>query len=118
MTKPEILEKKPITLANLKSILGQLKKRDGELTFRGTKTEEYVNQVVLISKKNAEELKKKLQELEIPRLKEEHITKIIDILPATETELKVILQGYSLTVSPDNRKKIISVLQDYLPKKR
>ncbi len=118
MTKPEILEKTPVSLAQIKGVLGSLKKRDEELSFRGTKTEEYVNNVVMISKKQAEELSKKLIGLEIPRLKEEHIIKIIDILPRSEAELKVILQGYTITVSADSRKKIMDVVKDFLPKKR
>lgn len=117
MTKPHILEKEPMTLAEVQGALKTLKKRDEELTFRGNKTEEYVNYVTKQSKTKALELKKKLQELDIPRLKDEHIVKIIDILPKSLSELKVILQGYTLSVSNDNMTKIMSVVEEYASKK-
>ena len=114
MTRPQLLEKEPMTLAEVKTALAALKKRDEELTFRGNKTEEYVNHVCKLTKAKALELKKKIQELEIPRLKDEHIIKIVDILPANSGELKVILQGYTITVSNDNVKKIQDLVSEYL----
>ena len=43
--------------------------------------------------------------------------KIADILPQNEKQLKVVLSGYTLTVSADNMKKINDVLGDFAPKK-
>ena len=117
MSKPEILSKNPITIAELKHALKTIKKRDEELTFRGNKTEEYANQVCSLTRKQSKDLKAKLVELEIPRLKEEHITKVIDVLPKSAAELKVILQGYTVVVSSQNLTKIMEALDDYLPSK-
>ena len=117
MTKPQILEKEAMTLAEVQGALKALKKRDEELTFRGNKTEEYVNQVTKLSKTKAVELKKALLGLDIPRLKDDHIIKIIDILPKTLAELKVILQGYTLSVSNDNMTKIMGAVEEYASKK-
>lgn len=118
MTKPEILEKQPMSLVEVKSALGKLKKRDEELGFRAGKTEEYVAQVTKLNQKQANELKKKIEELEIPRLKEEHIIKILDTVPQGAAELKVILQGYTLTVSNDNIAKIAAAIEDVAPAKK
>ncbi len=118
MSKPDIIEKQPITVSELKSILKSLKKRDEELSFRAGKAEDYVNHVSSLAKKDVDELKKKIAALEIPRLKDDHITKMIDLLPRTVAEAKVILQGYTLTVSADNLNKILGVLKDYLPTKK
>ena len=112
MTKPEILEKEPMTIVEVKASLNKLKKRDEELGFRAGKTEEYVNQVVKLNQKQANEIKKRIQELEIPRLKNEHIVKVIDTVPGSVAELKVILQGYTLTISNDNLKKIQEIVDD------
>lgn len=117
MTQPEILEKEPLTLVEAKSVLRKVKKRDEELNYRAGKTEEYLNQVVKTTQKDAAELKKKIEALEVPRLKEEHITKIVDIVPRTVAELKVVLQGYTLTVSNDNLKKIVGAVDDTIPEK-
>lgn len=117
MSSPEIVEKKPITIAHVKSLLKAIKKRDEELSYRGNKAEEYANLVCSTTKKLAEELHKAITELNIPRLKEEHIIKIIDTLPSSAAELKIVLQGYTLTVSNDNINKIMKVLNDNVPKK-
>jgi DNA-directed RNA polymerase subunit F len=118
MTKPEILEKQPLSLVELKSALAKVKKRDEELGFRAGKTEEYVNMVVKSTQKQSNELRKKIEELDIPRLKPEHIVKVLDTLPRSVAELKVVLQGYPLTVSNDNLSQIVSAVNDVVPVKK
>ncbi|MBU1198429.1 MAG: hypothetical protein KJ685_01210 [Nanoarchaeota archaeon] len=118
MTKPEILEKKSINMSVLKEDLAKIQKRDGELSFRGNKTDEYVKEFSILKTKDAEELFKKLEELNIPRLKDTHINKIIDIMPASMPELKLIMQGYALPVTNDNLKKMIDAVKKYLPEKK
>lgn len=117
MSKPEVIEKRPLNIVEVKETLKKIKKRDEELNFRATRTEEYLNEVVKLKAKDAKELVKKLEELDIPRLKPEFIHKIVDIMPHNDKQLKVVLQGYTLTVSQDNQKKIMGVVKDYLPKK-
>ena len=111
MTKPEIIKESPITMAEMKEELDKIKKRDGELNFRASKTEEYLQQFELQDSKKTEELKKKINGLKVPRLKEEHITKILDLMPDTVEEMKGILQGYTLSVTQENMKKIISAIR-------
>jgi len=113
----EVLEKNPIGIAELKKELAAIKKRDGELNFRSQRTEEYVKELVRLNQKDTDSLIKKIRELELPRLKEEHIRKIADIVPQTEKQLKVILSGYTVTVSTDNMKKIMSVVSEFAPRK-
>ncbi len=113
MTRQEILEEKPITMAELKSELSKIKKRDGELNFRAEKTEEYLDMFATLKKKESEELFKKIEGLEVPRLKPEHIVKLIDILPDTPEEVKIVLQGYTITVSKDNLKRIADAIREH-----
>lgn len=113
-TKPDILEEKPIPMFELRDELSKIKKRDDELNFRAQKTEEYLNQFVTLGPRKAKELFKELEGLEIPRLKEEHIFKIVDIMPVEVESLKLIFQGYTLTVSQDNMKKIVGVVKSYI----
>ena len=103
----EIMSETPINMAQLKEELAKIKKRDKELNFRATKTEEYLNQFVTL--KNPNELVEKLTKLDIPRLKENHINKIVDTLPATVKDLKVILHG--------NLKKIADTVNSFIEKK-
>ncbi|NQU98489.1 hypothetical protein HQ533_03405 [Candidatus Woesearchaeota archaeon] len=114
MSKPEIVGKVPINVVELRQELKAIKKRDEELTFRGNKTEEYLNDFAKMSKKDADEMVNKLRKLNITRLKEEFIQKIVDLMPASVAELKVILQGYTLSVKNEDMTKIIKVVQEYL----
>ena len=113
MAKPVLLKETPISMAELKHKLENIKKRDGELNFRANKTEEYLGQFVEMSKKKHDDFKKALEDLKISRLKEEHIIKIIDTMPNSTEELKVMLQGYLLSLTQEQLKKIIDTVQEY-----
>ena len=118
MPNIEVVEKKSINMAALKEELAEVKKRDTELSFRGNKTEEYLNEFAILKPKQAEELYKKIESISIPRLKDSHINKIIDMMPASVAELKVIMQGYALPVTNENLKKIVDCIAEFLPKKK
>lgn len=111
----EILSETPINTYLLKEELSKIKKRDKELNFRAQKTEEHLEQAAI--HKGAQELFDKITNLNISRLREQHIHKIIDILPTTVKDLKVILQGYTVSVSSDNMKKIVDTVNGFLKKK-
>lgn len=111
----EIISEAPVSIGDLKKELEKIKKRDKELNFRATRTEEYLQHFSPL--KNLEELSKKIEALKIPRLKEQHIIKIIDILPKTLDELKAVLQGYALTVNNENLKKIIDTVNNFTAEK-
>ena len=99
----QIISETPINIYYLKKELEKVKKRDSELNFRANRTEEYLNQAA--SNKNMDGLFDKMMKLNIPRLKEQHIHKIIDITPTTLNDLKVILQSYTVTVNNESMKK-------------
>lgn len=111
MASIKIIKEEPITMVELKDEIDAIKKRDKELNFRANKTEDYLNQFG--KNKDAKELVKKITKLDIPRLKLFHIVKIVDIMPKTLNDLKVVLQGYTLTVNNENMKKIIDILNKY-----
>src|SRR3989344_4420985 len=99
MTTMKVLSEKPISMAELRTELENIKMRDKELNFRANKTEKYLNQFVTAKKSEGIiDLSKKLAALDIPRLKEQHINKIVDIMPTTIKDLKVVLQSYIVTV--------------------
>lgn len=116
MVKPEIIEETPINIIEVQAELAKIKKRDGELTYRGQKTEEFLQQFAQLKQKDAQTLYEKLTGLKVSRLRDMHINKIIDILPKSVEELKVVLQGYSITIKDDALKKIVAVIQDVVGK--
>lgn len=109
----EVIEETPVTMVQLKEDLKKIKKRDEELNFRANKTEEYLNAFVNLKKTEAKELLKKLHDLNIPRLKEEHMVKMVDLLPKNVEELKTVMSGYTITISADNAKKIVDTVAGY-----
>ena len=115
MSDMQIISETPINIYTLKKELERIKKRDNELNFRANKTEEYLNQLATV--KNPDELFKKITDLNIPRLREPHIHKIMDIAPTTVNELKVVLQGYTVSLSNESLKKIVDTISEFLENK-
>lgn len=115
MADAQIISESPINIYQLRKELERIKKRDSELNFRAARTEEYLGQIA--THKDADELFDKLMKLNIPRLKEQHIHKIIDIAPTTLNELKVVLQGYTITINNESMKKIVDTVSEFLGKK-
>lgn len=115
MSDMQIISETPIDIYILRKELERIKKRDNELNFRAGRTEEYLNYIS--SLKNADELFKKLMDLNIPRLREQQIHKIVDIAPTTVNELKVVLQGYTVSLSNESMKKIVETISEFLENK-
>lgn len=114
---PKIIEEESINIYELKQELSKIKKRDEELSIRTNKTDEYIKSFAVLTIKDSQDLKKKLEELHVPRLKDTHINKIIDVLPESVDELKVLLQGYVLSVTKDNLSKIVKTVKEFVPEK-
>ena len=115
MADVQIISETSMSIYQLKKELERIKKRDNELNFRANKTDEYLSQVATL--KNADELFEKIMKLNIPRLKEQHVHKIIDIAPTTVNELKAILQAYPITINNESMKKIVDTINEFLEKK-
>ena len=66
-----------------------------------------------LSATNFSKAKKDIEALEIPRLGEEHIVKILDIMPANGTELRAIVSHSGTVIVDDNVTKVLDVLKSY-----
>ena len=113
MVKPEIIQESSISMADLKEELTKIKKKTEKLNFRAEKTEEYLNQFTILSLKKSQELREKLEKLKVPRLKPEHIIKITDLMPMSAEEVKVVLSGYTVTITNENLKKIAETVKNF-----
>ena len=107
----EIINEKSISISELKEKLEEIKKRDKELTFRGQKVDEYLKKVSKFKKHK--ELRAELEKLEVSRLKERHITKMIDVLPKDIDSLRATLVGENLTLKQEDLVKIVDVVKKY-----
>ncbi len=111
MVKPELLEESPVPLAEARAELEKAKSA-GELSFRAGKCEDYLNDFVSLSAAKAADLFAKIQKLDIPRLKAEHVVQIVDLLPQTADDVKVLFQGSSVSISKKDMERIAEVVRE------
>ena len=111
MAQIEILQEKPLSLADLQEVLKKVKNRDKELNTKAQKVSEYINKFNKLNLKGKQEIEEKIKTLEINRLSEKHIAKIIDIYPEDSDSLKLILAGDNLTLKQEDIKKILECLK-------
>lgn len=114
----KIISEKEIPLIEVKSALEHAEKRDTELSFRAKKTLEYLHECELLTPADSKTLRDAITALNIPRLREAQISKIVDLLPKTEQEVKVILQGYTISLTKEQLGKIVKCVADVVPKKK
>jgi len=115
--EPKTISQDPITLAELKQEIEKIKQREKEPSIRVTRLEDYLNSFVELTPEQGKVLRAAITKLAINRLKEEHICKIVDILPKNVNELKMVMQGYALSLTNDNLNKIVETVNEFLNKK-
>ncbi|NJL43859.1 MAG: hypothetical protein HC945_00845 [Nitrosarchaeum sp.] len=119
MGKPQIVSKDPMTIRTVVDVLETIQKKEGQLNFRAQRAYEYAQACAgPLKAKESEDLVLKLMGLEIPRFKESYARKIADVLPASLRQVKVVLQGYPLTISNENLEKIAKTVAEVLPKRK
>ncbi len=109
-----IEDEKTMSMPELKQEIEKIRKRNAELGLRSAKTDEYLKMFVELSPKQGEELKKKLEGLKLSRLKDMHINKIIDLMPITKDDLKLILQGFEVSLSSDDLEKVVEAVKSFV----
>ena len=110
MASIEIIQETPWTLVEVKEVLKEVKGRVKELPVRLNKTQEYLQQYTKIDGKKVKELKEKLGKLEILRLRERHMVKLIDIMPRDLDGLRLIFSGENVTLKQEDLQKILDAL--------
>lgn len=117
MSKPELIEKTAMNVVEVKAALEKIKAKETELNFRAAKADEYAQDFARISLKDARELLEKLKGLDIPRLKDNHFNKLIDIMPTSEKQVKIVLSSMNMTPTAEQCKKLADTLTEYAPRR-
>ena len=118
MASIKLIQEIPISLQEIKEKLHDIESRDKELSFRANKVKDYLGKIVKMDKKTASELKQKLLSLDIPRLRDRQIIKIIDILPEDLEELRAIFTGEVTTITQENLEKIVEAVKPFVQKQK
>ena len=105
----KIIQKKYIPMVEAKEYL---KKSDREI-YGQKMAYEYVKSFSKIKPKDAKKLIDELNGLNIAKLKEEFIIKIVDILPGSLDELRTILSSSSIPFKNEEIKKIFEIISKY-----
>ena len=113
MSKAEILSEEPLNLIEVKRIMSKIKKRDEELNFRASRLENYLNHYAKMTQKDAQALHKEIEDLQVPRLKKEHIDALVTFLPRSPEDFKVVMQSFSITINKENREKLLEAIAKF-----
>lgn len=108
----ELVSETPITMVELKEKLAEIKKRDSTLNFRANKTKEYLDICTTFNIGKVEGLKKKINGLNIPRLRERQIVKLIDLMPKDMDSLRALIAGENITLKQEDLTKILQIIQE------
>ncbi len=114
--RPDVIKETAISICEAKDILDAVKERDGELSYRAAKTMEYLQEFTAVSGKKAKEIAKKIDDLGVPRVKEQQINKLLDVWPKNGEDVKLVLQAFMITLKEDQVKKILNIFEESSPK--
>lgn len=106
----KVLKKEPLSLAEVKELVDEKKENE---TKKVEMMREYLKKFVKISPENAKKLKEELKNLKITKLGEEHIVKMIDILPSDVDDVRKIFFGSTVSLNQNEIQKIIEVINKY-----
>ena len=98
-----IKEEKPITMAEVSALAGDSEK--------GVVIKKFIKQFTKMSAEKAGEMKEELNALDLIKLKDAYIVKIIDFMPSDASELNKVLIEVSL--DQEEITKILDVVKKY-----
>jgi DNA-directed RNA polymerase subunit F len=111
MTQPKLVSEEAISIYEMREIVKEVEKKTPELGFRTQKVKEYVDDVAQFSDKKAKDALKAIIALDVPRLKKDHVVKILDINPVSTEDLKQLISSFNITVKDEYVKKIFDALK-------
>jgi len=97
-----ILNKESLSMAEA----GEYIESDSETDIKG-----FIKKFVKMKPEKAKELRAKLKALDLIKMKDEHIAKLIDLLPETTEEINKIFSDVGL--DEDETKKILDTIKEF-----
>ena len=105
----EVIKETFIPIAKVEDILKKVKDRNYEQKI----AYEHVKKFSKIKLENAERIIEELLKLEMRKLKEHQIIKIVDLMPKNIEELKVILEKSQMPFKDEELEKIIEIVKKH-----
>ncbi len=121
MAHYEVISAEYVPLITVKNVLNKRKKEneakgakgDNALTYEQLMAFKNAKENVEISESKANKLIKALRSLELRKLKDEYIMKIVDFMPSTKEELILILNTSKISFKDDEVEQILSVIKEH-----
>jgi|TARA_Y100000310_G_scaffold167546_2_gene167432 DNA-directed RNA polymerase subunit F len=82
-----------------------------EYIEKDSETSKFVKDFTKLNPKEAKKFREKLENLDLMKLKPEHMVKIVDIMPEDKEDLNKIFIGISL--NEDEEKKILDTIEEF-----
>jgi DNA-directed RNA polymerase subunit F len=111
-----IIEKKPLTLAEVKEIVSKKSKESKEETKQNARLESVnilLKKFVKLTPDQAKKLREELASLNIIKLKEKDIVKIINFLPEDAEDLRKIFFGQGINLDENEINSILEKVKKY-----
>jgi len=105
-----IKTKEEISLAEVKELLTN---EDDDESKQIKETLVHIKKFIKLSPEKAKKLKAELKELDIMKIGNRHIVKIIDLLPEDAEDLRKILSGEEVSLDENEINKILEVVKKY-----
>ncbi|MBN1786682.1 MAG: DNA-directed RNA polymerase subunit F [Candidatus Methanofastidiosa archaeon] len=111
MIGKKLVDERNVTQAEAKSILEDREKLSEPL-YEQRIALEIIHKFTKISKDQASEMSKRMAD-EVPRIKEENVVKIIDLMPKDKEDLNVIFSKERIILTDDEIGKILEIVDNY-----
>ena len=106
-----VIETKPVGMPEAKTIMSSIEK-DKELSYEQKLALEHLNKFTAL---DAPEAKKLLEEIsDVLRMSEETKIQILNLLPKTPDELRMIFTRENFSLKDNEIKKILEIIKKYL----
>jgi len=102
---------KALSLAEVSGILKKHEQLEENTAARNTAL--YIEKFVRLKPEKVEAIKKGLMELNMAKLKEKHISKIVDFMPEDGDDLKKIFVGEDFTLDLDELNSILEKIKSF-----
>ncbi len=112
MTELKILKSRMLTLGEIAEELKPKNKKE-EITPIRQKVFDHSVKFSKLNKSQELKLIEDLKSLEVPRMTEEHIATMVNLMPKAVSELKTIFAGSKTTIAPENLDNIQKTLNKY-----
>ena len=109
ITEFDVIEERSVSLVEVAEILNQIETP----TVEQKKAFKHAKSSSKLKKEDALSLRKDLEDVDLRKLKDQHVSKIIDFLPEDIDDLKLILEDSLTAFTNEELQKVLDIIAKY-----